>query len=31
VWVDDKTGATLMDTLGRALTRKLGVAVTLRD
>ena len=31
VWIDDKTGATLMDTLGRALTQKLGVAVTLQD
>lgn len=30
-WVDDKTGATLMDTLSRALTRKLGVPVTLQD
>ena len=30
-WVDAKTGATLMETLSRALTRKLGVAVTLRD
>ena len=31
VWVDDKTGATLMDTLSQAFTRKLGVAVTLKD
>ncbi len=30
-WVDDKTGATLMDTLGRALSQKLGETVTLRD
>lgn len=30
-WIDDKTGATLMDTLSRALTQKLGVAVTLQD
>jgi CyaY protein len=30
-WIDDKTGATLMDTLSQAFTRKLGVPVTLRD
>ena len=30
-WIDDKTGATLMGTLSRALTQKLGVAVTLQD
>lgn len=30
-WIDDKTGATLMETLSRALTQKLGDAVTLRD
>ena len=30
-WVDDKNGATLMDTLSRALTQKLGVAVRLTD
>ena len=30
-WIDDKTGATLMDTLSEAFTRKLGVPVTLRD
>ncbi|MBI5039676.1 MAG: iron donor protein CyaY [Gammaproteobacteria bacterium] len=31
VWVDDKTGATLMDTLSQAFTRKLGATVTLKD
>ena len=31
VWVDDKTGATLMDTLSRACALKLGVPVALRD
>lgn len=31
VWVDDRTGATLMETLSRAFTQKLGVAVTLGD
>ncbi len=31
VWLDDKTGATLMDTLSQAFTRKLGVTVTLQD
>ena len=30
-WIDDKTGATLMETLSRAFTQKLGAAVTLRD
>lgn len=30
-WLDDKTGATLMDTLSRAFTQKLGAVVTLRD
>ena len=31
VWTDDKTGATLMDTLSRAVTHKLGVAVSMQD
>ncbi len=31
LWLDDKNGSALMETLGRALTLKLGVAVTLRD
>lgn len=31
LWVDIKTGETLMGTLSRAFTLKLGVAVTLRD
>ncbi len=31
VWVDDKNGSTLMDTLGRALSQKLGAPLTLRD
>jgi CyaY protein len=31
VWIDDKNGATLMDTLSRAFTQKLGVPVSLRD
>ena len=30
-WIDDKTGATLMETLSRALTQKLGVTIVLRD
>jgi CyaY protein len=30
-WIDDKNGATLMDTLSRAFTQKLGVPVSLRD
>lgn len=31
VWLDDKSGATLMDTLSQVFTSKLGVAVTLKD
>lgn len=31
VWIDDKNGTTFMDTLSRALSQKLGVAVTLHD
>ena len=30
-WIDDKTGATLMDTLSRAFSQKLGMTVELRD
>ncbi|MFN2309500.1 MAG: iron donor protein CyaY [Gammaproteobacteria bacterium] len=30
-WIDHKSGATLMDTLSRAFTQRLGVPVTLRD
>ena len=30
-WIDGKTGATLMDTLSRAFTQKLGATVTLKD
>lgn len=30
-WIDDKTGATLMDTLSRAFSQKLGATVELRD
>lgn len=30
-WIDDKNGATLMDTLSRAFTQKLGVPMPLRD